>query len=73
MVDYHRMVWQYRVNRGAEIVTLACFWFMIPEVVAVFNYHFRSWGVIALAITCVVWLFASFVDRYTRIYRVDIQ
>lgn len=73
MTDYNRMVWQYRANRTAEATQLLCLWvFLPPEVMVGLYYHFPWWDTWMIRLTAVAWLVASFIDKRTRMYRLDL-
>lgn len=70
MTDYRRMVWQYKANRIAEVLRLCCFWVLFPpEIMWGVWYTFPKWNRVALIGTGIVWFAATFIDRYTRMYR----
>ena len=65
------MEWQYWANRIAIGVKLCCLVSAVGEVEWAIRYHFPMWDNIAMPITLVVWMAAEFVDRHTRMYRID--
>lgn len=71
MVDYHRMVWQYRINRISEIGLILCVLLLVPEIVVVIKYHF-PWFIDLIGIVIIVLgSTCLFVKKYTDMYRID--
>ena len=72
MTDWHRMEWQYRLNRFSEWTQVACAVAIWPEVFAVLKYHFPLWDEIAIPITLGVFVAARLIHKYTKMYRFDL-
>jgi hypothetical protein len=66
------MEWQYRVNRGSEIVCLVSVFMLAPEVIAAFRYHFPWWDDVLILMTPGIFIGAWLIRRYTSMYRIDL-
>lgn len=69
MTNWHRMEWQGKANRIAEVVKVACVAVFFPEMFLVLTNHFEIWFV--MAATVIVGAVAQFVDHHTRMWRVN--
>jgi hypothetical protein len=72
MTDWHRMEWQYRANRCAVSIMLACVFLSAPEVDWALRYHFPWWDDVFGIITAIVFAVGWFVRRHTDMYRIDL-
>lgn len=72
MTDYRRMTWQYRANVTAEIVRILCIFLVADEMSLAMRYHFPLWDEVMFVVTMMLHQAAVFVDKYTRMYRIDL-
>jgi hypothetical protein len=73
MIDWNRMVWQYRINVGAEITRILLIFLMADEVAWAIKYHFPVWDDIAFGLTIGLMRLCWSIDYHTRIYRIDLE
>jgi hypothetical protein len=72
MTDYKRMERHIRYNRIATWTRIIAVTVMVPEVFAAITYHFPLWDDIAMPLTLAIHQAASFIQRHTGMYRVDL-
>jgi hypothetical protein len=72
MTDYRRMVWQYWANRVSWWVVCVCIVAGADEVVDAMRHHFPWWEDAVGVATLVTLVVASFIHKYTKMYRWDL-
>jgi hypothetical protein len=71
MTDFARMERHIRYNRIARVINILCVLLMADEIFNVVAYHFPTWADIAAPVTFLAQQAAAFVERHSRMYRMD--
>jgi hypothetical protein len=61
-----------RYNKVAELVAFICLLLLAGEVAFAMRYHFPWSDDVVMVVTAILNRIAAFVDRHTRMYRIDL-